>query len=122
MVLLAGFAFSNPIPIEAASLPAAPGVYVMALRTRSGDFRPIYVGQSENLGARVAAHHERWSDWQSLADFNALLGSDGAIYVATHLNPDPARRDVAEIAVYARFRPQFSRERPGEALTFPAGA
>ncbi len=71
-----------------------PGNYVHAIETSPGRFKPVYIGQSNDLNRRLTTH-----DQQSCVD------SLGATYVHVHVNAGENARLAEEEDLIRRWQP-----------------
>ncbi len=74
--------------------PSQPGNYVHAVETSPGRFKPVYIGQTNDLNRRLTTH-----DQQSCVD------SEGATHVCVHVNSNEAARLVEEKDLIRRWQP-----------------
>lgn len=61
MLNILGYEFREPIGLYGVSLPAIPAVYII-LTIRSGQWKVLYVGETEDLAERGIpfGHHAHW--------------------------------------------------------------
>jgi hypothetical protein len=96
--------FSEPIPFMSALAIPAPGIYVILILPNiwasPRQYRPLYIGESSNVGQRVTDQHEKFGSW-----IREAAGSK--LYVAYHLTglmTDQLRKD-AECELIAEYNP-----------------
>ena len=73
---------------------AAAGNYIFAKETAPGRFRPIYIGQTENLNERLENHHKE-----------SCARRHGATHIHAHLNSVKADRLREERDLIAMWNP-----------------
>lgn len=76
------------------SLKAEPGNYVFAKEVSPGRWRPIYIGQTENLDERLDDHHKA-----------GCIQAHGATHIHAHLNGSKKARLDEEQDLIARWNP-----------------
>lgn len=81
--------------LEASAVQAVAGNYMFAKRLPNGNFLPIYIGETEDLRARLS-NHERWAD--------AIRA--GATHAMGHTTPTgEAPRKAEERDLIAKWQP-----------------
>jgi DNA polymerase-3 subunit epsilon len=84
----------------AADLPTAPGVYVF----RDSNGRPLYVGKSRNLRARVRNYFVASESRTRMAEMVVVAEKVDAIVCAT-----PLEAEVRELRLIAEHKPRYNR-------------
>lgn len=85
------------------SIPARPGVYVIYF-----DGRPVYVGQSANLRARVSGHRIRHGYGKTIHTPWEELPHTAAVTVKVKCSRRIGDWAMWEIRLIARLRPEFN--------------
>jgi excinuclease UvrABC nuclease subunit len=94
--------------------PVQSGVYKIALELISGRKRVVYVGQANDLDARLKEH---LSEWESNLDLYNLVRQYQCSFALAAVSLQ-ADRDAAERALYLYFRPSCNTQEPaGPAYT-----
>ena len=76
------------------SLKAEAGNYIFTKETQPGSWRPIYIGQTENLDERFDDHHKA-----------GCIRSNGATHIHVHLNSSKPARLAEERDLILRWNP-----------------
>lgn len=83
-----------------ASFKNKPGNYVFAKETSAGYWSPVYIGQTDDLGGRLANHEKE-----------QIAKRHGATHIHAHVNEDGERARLAEERdLIARWKPSCNEQ------------
>ena len=97
--------FNAPQPHNTTYVPSYGGIYAVMVYDSTWKplpYRPIYIGEAQNLSERVCQIHEKYDSW-----VRAACG--GQLYVAFHCIEGEAARKAAERRLIEHFKPECNK-------------
>jgi len=76
-----------------------PGIYIWLKETKAGSYRPLYIGQSQNLNDRHSGGHHKEDD----------VRLAGATHICAHVTSGtPTQRLLEERDLIEKYKPDFN--------------
>lgn len=96
-------------PPDFKNVPEKPGIYLISTMQTDNEFEVKYVGQADNLRARVTGH---WHKNEKNKELRQHIAEKYIMKVNYTLIDSKSDRDGMELYLYNLYKPQYNKNRP----------